>query len=199
MITIKYYERDFKYSGGLNMEIVNMVFSGSVKGNELDFDDIGEKLKGLDINYNPMKFPGFIVRFKDPKITISMFRSGKMVFTGLKDEEGMAVGMKKLQDVAMLRGLDVFNGATSKLQNIVCTVDLNRELFLARLSVTLGFERVEFEPEQFPGLILRYDDPKVVFLMFGSGKIVCTGAKSRSEAERAIESLKELLDDIEGM
>lgn len=182
------------------MEIVNMVFSGSVPDNlELDLDFINEKLKDFDINYNPMKFPGLIIRFKEPKITISMFRSGKMVFTGLKNEEDVRIGISKLQDVAKENGLDMFGEISSELQNIVCTVDLGRELFLARLSVTLGFERVEFEPEQFPGLILRYDDPHVVFLMFGSGKIVCTGAKSRSDAKRAIESLNNLLKNIEGM
>jgi len=182
----------------MEVVVVNMVFSGSVLG-KLDLEFIHEKLKDYNINYNPMKFPGLIIRFKEPKITISMFRSGKMVFTGLKNEEDVKKGILELQDVAKQNGLDMFGEVSSELQNIVCTVDLGRELFLARLSVTLGFERVEFEPEQFPGLILRYNDPKVVFLMFGSGKIVCTGAKSRGEAERAIESLNVLLKNIEGM
>jgi hypothetical protein len=50
-----------------------------------------------------------------------------------------------------------------------------------------------YEPEQFPGLIHRMDDPKVVILLFASGKLVCTGAKKETEVHRAVMELKELL------
>ena len=179
-------------------KIVNMVFSGSA-GHGLELDEIYEALNGLNVNYDRNRFPGLILRFDKPKITISMFRSGKMVFTGLTCDEDMGKGLEVLKSVSQKRGLNDFDDVSSVLQNIVCTVNLGRELFLSRLSITLGFERVEFEPEQFPGLILRYEDPKVVFLMFGSGRVVCTGGKSRDECSRAIASLKELLKSLEGM
>jgi len=179
-------------------KIVNMVFSGST-GRKLDLDKIYESFDGMNVNYDRSRFPGLILRFNEPKITISMFRSGKMVFTGLKSEDDMNRGLELLKTKGQECGLNDFDSATSKLQNIVCTINLGYELFLSRLSITLGFERVEFEPEQFPGLILRYEDPKVVFLMFGSGRVVCTGGKSRDECSRAVESLKKLLKTIEGM
>jgi len=48
-------------------------------------------------------------------------------------------------------------------------------------------ERVEYEPEQFPGVVFRLSDPKIVMLFFGSGKVVCTGAKSIEDLERAVD------------
>ena len=52
-----------------------------------------------------------------------------------------------------------------------------------------------YEPEQFPGLIYRMDDPKVVILLFASGKLVCTGAKKEAEVHRAVAILQETLEE----
>jgi transcription initiation factor TFIID TATA-box-binding protein len=52
-----------------------------------------------------------------------------------------------------------------------------------------------YEPEQFPGVIYRMDDPKVVILLFASGKLVCTGAKKESEVHRAITKLQDTLEE----
>ena len=55
--------------------------------------------------------------------------------------------------------------------------------------ISLGLERVEYEPEVFPGLVYRMTDPKVVILLFGSGKLVCTGARTPQDVEVAVERL----------
>ena len=57
------------------------------------------------------------------------------------------------------------------------------------MAITLGLEKVEYEPEQFPGLVYRLDDPKVVVLLFGSGKMVCTGAKVPEDVTRAVDKI----------
>jgi transcription initiation factor TFIID TATA-box-binding protein len=54
-----------------------------------------------------------------------------------------------------------------------------------------------YEPEQFPGLIYRMNDPKIVFLLFTSGKIVITGAKKEEEVYRAVTILKKTLEEKE--
>ncbi|GAH11486.1 unnamed protein product [marine sediment metagenome] len=59
--------------------------------------------------------------------------------------------------------------------------------------MTFGLENVEYEPEQFPGLVYRVKEPRVVMLLFGSGKIVCTGARSTEDASKAVEDLSEKL------
>ena len=53
-----------------------------------------------------------------------------------------------------------------------------------------------YEPEQFPGAIYRMDDPKVVFLIFSSGKLVCAGAKKEEEIYRAVDKLVLTLKEI---
>jgi transcription initiation factor TFIID TATA-box-binding protein len=67
------------------------------------------------------------------------------------------------------------------------------EINLNSLAISLGFENIEYEPEQFPGLVYRIRDPKVVALLFSSGKIVCTGAKDPNDVMKAIDILSKEL------
>jgi len=70
------------------------------------------------------------------------------------------------------------------------------ELNLTDIAMSLGLENVEYEPEQFPGLVYRIEEPKVVLLLFGSGKVVCTGAKKKEEIVEAIKKLKKELENV---
>ena len=63
-----------------------------------------------------------------------------------------------------------------KIVNIVATASLERAIPLVKLAEALP--NTEYNPEQFPGLVMRIKDPKTSALIFSSGKIVCTGAKS---------------------
>jgi transcription initiation factor TFIID TATA-box-binding protein len=64
---------------------------------------------------------------------------------------------------------------------------------LEKSAYTLG--RTMYEPEQFPGLIYRMDEPKVVILLFASGKLVCTGAKREEDVYEAVNKLHQRLED----
>ena len=90
-------------------------------------------------------------------------------------------------------GLPVVKSPTITVQNIVAVYDLKNDLNLNAIAITLGLERVEYEPEQFPGLVYRVADPKVVMLLFGSGKVVCTGAKKVEDIETGVDTLKKEL------
>ena len=79
------------------------------------------------------------------------------------------------------------------MQNIVASSDLGQEIDLNAIAITLGLDRVEYEPEQFPGLVYRIEEPKVVLLLFGSGKMVCTGAKKPQDVETAVLKITEEL------
>ena len=74
--------------------------------------------------------------------------------------------------------------------------DAPRKLNLNHLTFHLPFDKVEYEPEQFPGLIYRLDYPKVVCLIFGSGKMVITGARHKDEILEAVEIIKDELADL---
>jgi TATA-box binding protein (TBP) (component of TFIID and TFIIIB) len=78
-----------------------------------------------------------------------------------------------------------------KIQNVVTSATLNENIDLERIATAV--EDIEYEPEQFPGLVLRLEDPKTATLVFGSGKLVCTGAKSPEESRRAIYKIIDLL------
>jgi transcription initiation factor TFIID TATA-box-binding protein len=57
-------------------------------------------------------------------------------------------------------------------------------------------EHIEYEPEQFPGLVYRLDEPEVVALLFGSGKVVVTGGTSPADAEAAVDVIVEELNGL---
>ncbi|MDD3574298.1 MAG: TATA-box-binding protein, partial [Methanospirillum sp.] len=65
-----------------------------------------------------------------------------------------------------------------------------------KIAVGFNLEKIEYEPEQFPGLVYRLDEPKVVVLLFGSGKLIITGGKVPEDARKAV--LK-IVDDLKGL
>ena len=77
--------------------------------------------------------------------------------------------------------------------NIVATANLSGRIALEEAVYSLG--RTMYEPEQFPGLIYRMDEPKVVILIFTSGKIVCTGATKEEDVYRAVDKLHNKLEE----
>src|SRR5207245_2348998 len=77
--------------------------------------------------------------------------------------------------------------ANFRIENVVASTSLGRELDLKAIALALGGS--EYEPEQFPGLVYRIKEPKVVLLMFGSGKVVCTGARKPADVEKAVEKI----------
>jgi len=90
-------------------------------------------------------------------------------------------------------GISVIDEPDVKVQNIVASADLGTDLNLNAIAVGLGLENVEYEPEQFPGLVYRLTDPRVVVLIFGSGKMVVTGGKSPEDAQKAVEKISKEL------
>ena len=79
-----------------------------------------------------------------------------------------------------------------KIQNIVASADLERDIPLIKLAEALP--NTEYNPEQFPGLVMRIKEPKTSALIFSSGKIVCTGAKSMQKVREAV---KKIIQNIE--
>ncbi|MCE8424960.1 MAG: TATA-box-binding protein [Candidatus Methanoperedens sp.] len=85
---------------------------------------------------------------------------------------------------------------TIKIENVVASADLGRVINLNAVAIGLGLENIEYEPEQFPGLVYRTSSPKVVLLLFGSGKIVITGGKNPEDTEAAVEKIVTELDGL---
>lgn len=172
------------------IKIENVVASTSL-GEELDLQAIALALEGAE--YEPEQFPGLIYRLKEPKTATLLFRSGKVVCTGAKSLENVKVAITKVAKQIEKAGIKVQIEPDVVVQNIVASSDLCQEINLNAIAIFLGLERVEYEPEQFPGLVYRLDEPKVVVLLFGSGKLVCTGARQPSDVEEAVCKITEEL------
>ena len=81
-----------------------------------------------------------------------------------------------------------------KIQNIVATTSLGKEVPLTKLAKTI--QNTEYNPEQFPGLVLRIKEPKSAVLVFSSGNLVCTGTKSIARVRLVIEQVIKTLKKI---
>ena len=168
------------------MNIENVVASTSL-GQELDLNAIEDALDGAE--YNPQQFPGLVYRLKEPKTATLLFRSGKVVCTGAKSLDDVKVAIGKVKEDLKKAKIEIQIDPKIEVQNIVASSDLEQEINLNTVAITLGLEKVEYEPEQFPGLVYRLDEPKVVVLLFGSGTMVCTGAKVPEDVVRAVEKI----------
>ena len=115
-----------------------------------------------------------------------------MVCTGAKSEKESKRAVMKVVRELKKSGIIIVGKPELKIQNIVASVNLAGLIDLERSAYSLG--RTMYEPEQFPGLIYRMDVPKVVILLFASGKLVCTGAKQEEDVYEAVTKLHETLE-----
>ena len=177
-----------------NYTIQNVVASASL-GTELDLNTLALHLNGAE--YDPQVFPGLVYRLKDPKTATLLFRSGKLVCTGAKDRQQVTKAVELVVDAIRAAGVSVKDYPEVTVQNIVASADLGSPVNLSSTVISLGLEKVEYEPEVFPGLVYRMTEPKVVILLFGSGRLVCTGARQPSDVEEAVEKITEELRSAE--
>ncbi|MFQ5919781.1 MAG: TATA-box-binding protein, partial [Thermoplasmata archaeon] len=129
------------------IKIENVVASTSL-GGELDLQAIALALGGAE--YEPEQFPGLIYRLKDPKTATLLFRSGKVVCTGAKSLEDVGTAIRTVATQIKDSGIDINTDPDIEVQNIVASSDLEQEINLNAIAISLGLERVEYEPEQFP-------------------------------------------------
>jgi len=174
----------------VEISIENVVATASI-GQDLDLKAITTALE--DAEYEPKQFPGVVYRLKKPKTATLIFRSGKVVCTGAKNIEDVHTAVKTVVKTLAKMGIQVNKNPSIVVQNIVATVNLNTELNLETTAITLGLDNVEYEPEVFPGLVYRLSEPKVVMLLFTSGKIVCTGGKTVENIKEAVQKLNQEL------
>ncbi len=158
--------------------------------------DLNAVVKGNPfVEYNPKRFPGLVFRIKRPKSAILIFSSGKMVCTGTKSDKESKRAIKKVIRELKKSGTIIIGKPEIKVVNIVATANLSGRIELEEAAYSL--RRTMYEPEQFPGLIYRMDTPKVVILLFASGKLVCTGATKEEDVYIAVDKLHKQLKEKE--
>ena len=149
-----------------------------------------------EAEYDPENFPGVIYKTNEPRSTILLFRTGKIVVTGASTVESAEKALTNVFTELRDLGIETPDDPDFIVQNIVASADLGQRLNLNAIAIGLGLESVEYEPEQFPGLVYRLDDPPVVVLLFGSGKAVITGGKTREMEEHAVDVIEDRLSEL---
>jgi len=175
------------------LRIENVVASTQL-ADEFDLEKINQKLENTE--YDKGKFPGLVYRVKQPKAAFLIFKSGKVNCTGAKRIDDVKKATENLTVKLRQMGVVIKEPLNIVVQNIVASADLGRELNLNAIAIGLGLENVEYEPEVFPGLVYRIADPKVVVLIFSSGKLVITGSKTPEDCERGVEVVRHQLENL---
>ena len=174
--------------------IVENIVASTSFADKLDLDVIAQSLE--EAEYEPEQFPGLVYRLTNPKTATLLFRSGKANCTGAKNIEDIKTTINIIAEKLKKLGVEVHKDPEIIIQNMVATSDLHGELNLSEVAISLGLENVEYEPEQFPGLVYRIKEPRVVLLLFGSGKIVCAGARKLEDVSLAVEKLSKELTSL---
>ena len=174
-----------------NVKIENVVASAAT-GQKFDLNLITVDIDNVE--YEPEQFPGVVYHLAEPKAAALIFGSGKIVCTGAKSIADVRLAIKRIVEEIRKTGVKIPKEPKVIIQNVVATANLHAELNLD--AIAIGLDNTEYEPEQFPGLVYRMKDPKVVLLLFGSGKIVITGAKSFDDADRAAENVTSKLKEL---
>lgn len=183
------------------VEITNVVGEIDI-GQELDLRAVEELLNETEQVTEAAYEPGenhwlqsrFTISNTQKSWYVAFYRSGTCTIAGCDSIE-------TLESVAssVIQALEPILGERRppvRITNIVGVCDFDFSIDLAHAAVGMGLERVEYEPEQFPGLIYRPDSVPGVVLIFASGKAVVTGLSSRTELERTAEEVRRELGDI---
>jgi transcription initiation factor TFIID TATA-box-binding protein len=174
-------------------KIENMVASGSI-ADTIDLEVISTTIENCELNKK--RFPGAVLRIANPKITVLIFSSGKVVMTGVKSQDDFVRGQDILIQKMKEGGVICHGTPTVAVTNMVCSYNMGNKINLNKVVLSLSFESIEYEPEQFPGLVYRIKDPKVVALLFSSGKIILTGGKTMEDVEKGLAYLEQKLSSI---
>jgi len=175
-----------------DVKIQNVVAVASL-GQKIDLLAIMKTF--LNVDYRPKKFPGLVFKLKRPKTTTLIFTTGKMVCTGAKSENEAFSAVRKVVRELRKEGFVIRGKPEIFIVNMVASADARGKVDLEEAADVL--DNVMYEPEQFPGLIYRMEDPKVVLLVFASGKLVITGAKREEQVHKAAERIRGILIEKE--
>jgi transcription initiation factor TFIID TATA-box-binding protein len=176
----------------LDITVVNVVASASLD-QKIDLLAILKVFRNVE--YRPKQFPGLVFRLKRPKTATLIFASGKMVCTGARSEKLARRAVNKVVRELKNNGIIIKGKPKITIQNMVASANLHGAIDLETAADIL--ENVMYEPEQFPGLIYRMAEPKTVLLLFASGKIVCTGAKSEGMVHESVLKIYGVLEDYD--
>ncbi len=176
------------------IKIENIVASATL-GIRIPLEKIVECVEGTE--YEPEQFPGLIYRIESPKSAMLVFSSGKIVCTGARSITDVRKAIEKVAMMIRSIKIDVPEKCKIQIENIVASAQIPERLDLDKIAFEV--ENSEYEPSQFPGLVYRMKDPKATLLLFGSGKVICTGIRKVEDVECAMDFLFKKLKNIDAL
>ncbi|OGI15065.1 hypothetical protein A3K63_05210 [Candidatus Micrarchaeota archaeon RBG_16_49_10] len=177
-----------------NVKVENIVATAAL-GIKIPLEKLLEDLEGAD--YEPEQFPGLVYRVKDPKAAVLIFSTGKIVCTGARNVEDVRTVVKKVVKAIRETGIGNPKKYDIRVENIVASAQIPARLDLDKIA--FESENSEYEPNQFPGLVYRLKDPKATLLLFGSGKVICTGTGKVEDVEHTLNTLFKELKNIKAV
>ena len=174
----------------MEYKIVNLVASSSL-GISLDLYNLATAIP--EVEYEPEQFPGAILKMDEPRVSLLLFKNGNIIISGASCEKDIKTAIKKASKIIseVQKNVTIKERISYKIVNLVATSNLNKQIDLFNAAVTL--DNIEYEPEQFPGAIVRIFNPKLTMLLFKNGKLICAGAKSEEDIVKGLNKLKKVL------
>lgn len=177
----------------VNVNIENIIASAKL-AEGFNLDDLAISVENS--KYNPDEIPAVALHRDDPKTAVLLFSSGKATFTGAKTLSEIETLVVKTIYELEKTGFIVNQEPEIEIHSIIASSDFNIELNLVNIVNNPLFENVEYNPGEFPGVIYRMNEPSTVFLIFATGKIVCTGFKKIEDITIAMNNIEDKLSSI---
>jgi transcription initiation factor TFIID TATA-box-binding protein len=193
-----------KVAGGVQSKFTNAIIKNIGKGHQMKISNIVATVKlaaPIDIGYLNQNIPGTV---KDPKVHwlkyripennsyVAFYQSGKFLITA-KSFEQIDKNVKYVLAVLKKIGIST-NDWKLEIHNLVIGDTIDLPCTIEQLVANMDAKKSSFEPEQFAALI--YKDWGVSFLLFSTGKVILTGAKSLKQADDVLVKLRRLLKDL---
>lgn len=178
------------------VEIVNVVASGHV-GREFDLGALQTDLNAYEKIYEPERFPGLQLRFEEEGAVLNLYATGAYSIMGAKSEEDLESIYNALTRAVGEIDIDITAaGKRPEIQNLICKADLGREVDLSALTIGLGLENVEYEPEQSPFLYYWPEGIDCLITIPTNGEVIITGVQMKEQAEQAFSHLRKRIDEL---
>lgn len=178
------------------LDVVNIVGSGDL-GREFDLGPLSTAINAFESQYEPETFPGLLVRFEEDGPVIIVFASGSYTLMGVTTSVEMQDLFGRFLHELSELGMDIRHEDTQPVvQNLICKGDLNREVDLDPLTVELGLENVEYEPEQSPFLYYWPLEFDCLITIPTNGEVIITGVQDVETAEEAFNHLRKLIEPL---
>lgn len=177
-----------------NVKVVNIVGVGLLD-QEFDLNSLATSLPG-SVRYEPEMHPGLYLRLEEHRPLTIMYRTGKFIVTGAKCQKELYRTKEDIIGVLSDDSQLHINLKEFEICNYVLSGDLGMELDLSAISVGLGLERTEYNPESISAVLYTPEKANCTIMIFRSGKVNVVGESSKKRSEEAYQELRNKIGSL---